>query len=175
VDYLVHDDQDGTSLALEVAANLPEPELLRSFARHAVSDDPLRRRMVASALGSGCSTDCDRLLAGLLDDADETVRTAAAEAAGRVAAESLATTLGRCLGDSSWNVRREAGQALEHLGAVGTLVLRSHLRDPDLFARDMARQSLDAISARRASMLPIVEEALVADVDDWVPVDRQAS
>lgn len=175
VDYLSGGDRAGTNLALEVAANLPSPELLRSFRRHAASVDPQRRRMVALSLASGCVVDADVVLADLLGDPDEEVRAAAAQAAGRVGAESLATRLGRCLSDPSWNVRRAAGGALEQLGAVGALVLRVHLGDDDLFARDMARQSLDAMVAQRTSMLPRVEDVLVEAVDDWVPSVRGVS
>jgi hypothetical protein len=71
------------------------------------------------------------------------------------------------LSDPSWSVRRAAGRALDALGAAGHVVLRSHLFDEDRYARDMARQILDAAAARDRRPPVLVPEALPA-LDTWI-------
>ncbi len=145
-EYLTHADGPGIIWALEVAGSLRDPRLRGAIERHARSDDPRRREMAARSLvPTGAGLD---LITLLIDDEDAEVRAAAATAASERGGEVLAAAVGRLLGDRSWKVRQHAGLALVGMGAVGALVLRSHLGDLDPYARDMARRVLDDVEAR---------------------------
>ena len=89
------------------------------------------------------------MLHRLLHDDEADVKAAAIEALGQLGSQASVVLIGAALGDRAFLVRRSAGIALDTLGAPGHLVLRRHLRDPDRYARDMARQMLDAAAARR--------------------------
>lgn len=165
--YLWSDSRRGTTLALEVATNLPDPRYEPVLRHHAMSTDPQRRAMVARGLGAVGSQDALPVLAALFDDPVAEVRAAAASAAGATRAVEFVGPLGHLLSDPSWNVRREAGSALDNLGAPGSVMLRAQLFAEDRFARDMARQALDAAAARHRRTpilgpedLPTLEQAV---------------
>lgn len=167
--YLWSDARPGTTLALEVATNLPDPRYEPVLRHHAASTDPQRRAMVARGLGAVGSQDGLPVLASLFHDPIADVRAAAASAAGATRARDFAGPLGQLLSDPSWSVRREAGYALDKLGPPGGVVLRAQLFADDRFARDMARQVLDAAAARHRRMpmlgpddLPSLEQAIDA-------------
>jgi hypothetical protein len=159
-DYLWGGARRGTSLALETAANLPDPRYGPVLRHHGGDPDPVRRAMVARALGAGATLDGVETLILLMRDQEADVRAAAANAVASLVATDLVGALGRLLSDPAWNVRREAGRALDALGASGAVVLRAHLFDDDRYARDMARQILDAAAARRHQRPIIVPEDL---------------
>jgi HEAT repeat protein len=154
VTYLWQASGPGAALALEIATNLPDPRYSAVLAHHAGDDDPQRRAMVARGLGAGAALDGQPVLRALLDDPDADVRAAAAQAVAAAGVVEFVGAVGRLLSDSSWNVRRTAGEALASLGAPGTVTLRAQLFAEDRFARDMARQVLDAVAARRHRPAP---------------------
>jgi hypothetical protein len=166
-EYLWSGARTGTSIALEVAASLPDPRYGPVIVHHANDPDPERRAMVARALGSGATLESLDTLKTLLRDDEATVRAAAASAVAALHATELITRLGRMLSDPSWSVRRAAGRSLDGLGAAGHVVLRSHLFDDDRYARDMARQILDAAAARDRLPPVLVPEALPA-LETWI-------
>jgi HEAT repeat protein len=170
-EFLSDPDAPGLVFGLEIAANLPDPRLDRHVLPYAGDDDPERRVMVAVALGNGLSKghEADAVIEWLLTDDDPKVRVVAAEAAGRTGSPMLGPPLGTLLGDSVWEVRRAAGQALAQLGPVGRLVLRVHLHDEDRFARDMARQIIDIIDPAHA-VAARAAAALSEELDDF-PAD----
>jgi HEAT repeat protein len=146
--YLWEDSRPGTTLALEVATNLPDPRYGPVMRHHAGHPDPARRAMVARGLGAGAALVGLPVLHALFEDPDAEVRAAAATAAAATRALEFVAPLGRLLSDPSWIVRREAGVALDALGPAGSVMLRAQLFADDRFARDMARQVLDAAAAR---------------------------
>jgi HEAT repeat protein len=159
-EYLWSGPRRGTNLALEVAATLPDPRYGAVLRHYADDPDPIRRAMVARAVGAGAMLDSAQTLAGLLDDDDPDVRAAAAMAVCGLQRVELASALGRMLADSAWVVRRTAALALAELGPPGSVVLRAHLFDDDRYARDMARQVLDAAATRRRLRRVIVPDEL---------------
>jgi HEAT repeat protein len=167
-EYLWSGARTGTSIALEVAASLPDPRYGPVIVHHASDPDPQRRAMVARALGSGATLESLDTLKNLLADDDANVRAAAASAIAALHATELVTHLGVMLADPSWSVRRAAGRSLSALGASGRLVLRAHLFDSDRYARDMARQTLDAAAARDRQPPVQIPEALPA-LETWIP------
>ncbi|MHB1885974.1 MAG: HEAT repeat domain-containing protein [Acidimicrobiales bacterium] len=66
----------------------------------------------------------EQALLGLLHDASELVRVAAARGLGVVSSWALAPNLARQLSDPAWDVRREAALAFRRLGPAGHLYLR---------------------------------------------------
>ncbi len=158
--FLAATDDQRATLALEVAANRPDSSLLDALLRHAADAAPERRVLVARALGAMPFTRTEETLLALLDDDDATVRAAAARSAGRMKLTDAAARLGTLLSDESFAVRREAGLALDALDAAGAAVLRAHLFDRDRYARDMARQVLDAAAIRRRMPPVLLPEAL---------------
>jgi hypothetical protein len=164
-EYLWSGPRPGTSLALEVAANLPDPRYGPLLVHHGGDPDPVRRAMVARALGAGYALEAKDALVALCRDEDADVRAAAASAVAAAGAVDLVGHLGRMLADEAWAVRRAAGTALDQLGAAGAVVLRSCLFAPDRYARDMARQILDGAAARQRLRPITVPEALPA-LDD---------
>ncbi len=147
--------------ALEVIANLPDQRFAPVLSTYVDDPDQRVRVLTAKALGNGASSSIDLLLELLLDD-DEVVRATAIESLSKLDAVATVNAIGACLSDSSFSVRRSAGQALDELGAAGRLVLRRHLDDHDRFAADMARQVLDSASARLGvNLLPIADDILI--------------
>jgi HEAT repeat protein len=158
--YLTGPDHRGVTLALEVAAHRPDPRLSEPVTAHTGDDSSARRALVAQAVGTSSFVHGAQVLEPLLADDDAGVRAAAARSAGKIGAVELAARLGDLLSDRSWDVRREAGLALDALGAPGTAMLRAHLFDADRYARDMARQTLDAAATRRRLPQVMLPEAL---------------
>ncbi len=163
-------DEDSLVRCLEVAANLRDPRLLSLIRQHGDSPNPVARRLVAHAAPFGVPDHELYFLVAMLDDEHPSVRIAAIEAISRLRADWLANHLGDALSDSSWEVRRSAGEALGRLGHVGMLVLRQTLRGPDPFAHDMARQVLDGLAidgvVRREDLLVVDGELDL--LTDWV-------
>lgn len=141
-------DGEAALRCLEVAANLRDPRLLPIIRLHLESPNPLARRLVAHATPFGVPEHQLYFLINLLGDPDPVVRVAAIEAVSRLDSEWLAAQLGRAMGDTSWEVRRAAGEALARLGDIGLLVLRGVIRCDDPYARDMAQQVLDSVAIR---------------------------
>ena len=166
-EYLWSGARLGTSIALEVAASLPDPRYGPVIVHHARDPDPQRRAMVARALGSGATLESLETLTSLLDDDDATVRSAAASAVAALHATELVTRLGAMLSDPSWTVRRAAGRSLDALGASGRVVLRARLFDDDRYARDMARQILDAAAARDR-LPPVLTPEALPPLETWI-------
>ncbi len=159
---------------LEVAANLADPRLVEALVGHTRSDDPEVRATAARALGSGSGPGAASVLDELCTDDDPEVRVAAIDGLSRMESQASVATIGRALGDRSWLVRRAAGLALDRLGAPGRLILRGHLHASDPFARDMARQVLDAIAAREGvTLIPPVEDPMV-DIEAMVRAAEEA-
>ncbi len=150
-ELLQHLDMGGSSslAALEVAANLSDARLTGAIDRYTRDSDPVARTMACRALGNGVGTEGTPLLHRLLNDVEPEVKAAAIQALGQLGSQRSVVLIGAALRDRSFLVRRSAGVALDMLGAPGHLVLRRHLRDPDRYARDMARQMLDAAAARQ--------------------------
>lgn len=145
---------DGQALeaALEVAAALADPVLLQPALGITRNGNPaLRQRAAAVLAGLGGPTAVDALHE-LLADPDPATRAAAAEGLGRLGQWRLAADLGSLLHDPAWAVRRAAALALRTLGAPGVLLLRRARQDPDRFARDIARQTLEL---RNADVRPV--------------------
>ncbi len=150
-----------TNAALAVIANLPDPRFIPLLADRTTANDDRTRQLIAKALGNGGSASVS-LLHAMLDDSNEIVRATAIESLSRLDAVASVSAIGTCLGDRSFLVRRAAGDALDHLGPAGRLVLRRHLEDTDRFAADMARQVLDSASARLGvNLLPASDEVLI--------------
>jgi len=145
---------EGTALALEVLAKIPDPRLGGVLTRFADSPLPDVRAMTAQGLGAGAVPEAAETLSRLLGDPEPRVRASAAAAVGGVGAVELAPVLGRMLADRAWEVRHEAATALGELGPPGLLVLRRHVDDADRFASDIARQVLDIVAARSAGAVP---------------------
>lgn len=142
-EYLMTGNDDGVRWALEVAANLPDPDLIPGIRRHLDGPDPERRAIATRAVAIWADG-VDELRDRLVDD-DPHVRAAAADAVALAGAEELAAHVGRLLGDRSWIVRERAGRSLAAMGPTGVMTLRVHLDDEDDYARDMARQVLDTL------------------------------
>ncbi len=158
---LLENDGAGVREALEVAANLPDPRLVDALDHHATVGDAETRETAARALGSGSGPGAADILTRLCSDDDAAVRVAAIEGLARMEAQMSVAAIGRRLSDEAWMVRRAAGLALDRLGAPGSLILRNRLGDADPYARDMARQILDAAAARDGiALVPPLEDAL---------------
>lgn len=167
LDVLNGDNEDRIKVVLDVAANLADPRLVDSLTHHGGSDDPAVRATAARALGSGSGPGAARVLERLCADSDPNVRVAAIDGLARMEAQTSAGFVGQRLSDRSWQVRRAAGLALDGLGPPGRLILRARLADPDPYARDMARQILDAAAARSGlSLVPPLDNPL-AGLDEW--------
>ncbi|HYM80580.1 MAG TPA: HEAT repeat domain-containing protein [Candidatus Limnocylindria bacterium] len=91
------------------------------------------------------------LLVALKDDAWQ-VRAQAARALGRASAPVAIVALTARLSDPSWWVRRHAAYALAALGHEGRTALNQvAATSPDPYARDMAREALDATSGLKSA------------------------
>lgn len=77
-----------------------------------------------------------------LDAPTEWVRSAAAEAAGRIHLEELVPALSRMLADPDWWVRFRAGEALVRMGDLGIAMLGAMARSSDPRASSAARLTL---------------------------------
>ena len=119
-------------------------------ARHAIErrlreGDVEQRVAAARALGHMEAADCATSLIGALQDQAWPVRAQAARALGELRAEIALLALPARLTDPAWWVRRHAAHALREFGIEGRRELeRIAARSPDRYARDMAREVLDA-------------------------------
>ena len=161
--FLADEDQPGVGLALEVAANMPDPRLHRAIRTLARSTDAGRRALATAALDA--EAEGIALVRAAMGDEDEAVRVAAARAGRTLGDVTLCPDLGDRLSDRSWEVRLEAGRALASLGPVGALTLRRHVLDPDPYARDMARRTLDDIEAHEGR--PVAPVLVPKGLDAW--------
>ena len=132
---------------LRVAESLAEPRFLPAALRHSASEGVGVRTAAANLLGAIGGAESAARLTELLEDPDSLVRAAAAHGLGRMQHWPAASQLARCLQDSTWRVRRDAGLALRALGAPGALFLRRALKGNDPFAADMSQQVLDLPAA----------------------------
>jgi len=132
---------------LEVAVGLADPRLF-PIARERMADArPAIRTHACRLLAAIGGEQATRLLVAALDDPAAEVRTCAADGLGRLGYWAAGTDLARLLRDPSWDVRRAAALSLRGFGSAGEILLRRALSDPDRFAADMARQTLDLPSA----------------------------
>lgn len=158
--YLSDQNRPGTQRALEVASRIPDPGIQAMLNARLGAADATTRVLVARGLGLSATRAAGQILGILLTDESAAVRAQSATSTGHIGAITHAPTLGRLLGDRSWDVRRSAGLALDQLGPVGTLVLRRSLTAEDPFARDMARQVLHASAVRLRQPPPLDAEDL---------------
>lgn len=127
-------------LLLRAATASADPTLTepcRAFLTDARPDVRAAAVTACAALGTGV-----RDLAPLLDDVDGRVRTAAAQAWGRLGATSAAALLAPALGDRDHGVRQAAAASLHELGPAGRLLLAAATRGEDPYAADAARLAL---------------------------------
>ena len=141
--YISAEDAAPSLAALEVAAGVADARFLAPALELCASTDARVRALAARLVGSLGGTAATERLGELLADPEPGVRTAAAKALGRLVHWPATPALAACLRDPSWEVRRAAAIALKAMGAVGVLLLRRALGDPDRFAQDMARQVLE--------------------------------
>jgi hypothetical protein len=134
----------GTGLepALEVAAAMPDPEFLDPARELSTHESAVVRTHCVRILGALGGSDSVVRVTEMLDDENEDVRAAAAEALGKLEHWPAGTQLALALRDQSWEVRRAAGLALRSIGSPGLVLLRRSTADRDRFAADMARQVL---------------------------------
>lgn len=134
---------DSVDAALEVAAALAEPRLLRPALAHRGDRRAGTRARVVDVAAAVGGQDAVEALHEMLADPAAEVRAAAARGLGRLGHWPAGPRLAAALRDPAWDVRRSAGLALREIGAPGALLLRRALADGDRFAHDMARQVLD--------------------------------
>jgi hypothetical protein len=132
----------GAVAALRVGAAIADPRLAPA-ARRRLDDPDAAVRAWAVRLIGAVGDENVAAVQGRLDDGAGEVRAAACVALGRMGHWPAAPRLGERLGDSTWIVRRNAALALRSFGPAGELLLNRALREQDMFARDMARQTLD--------------------------------
>jgi HEAT repeat protein len=103
----------------------------------------------ARALGRLAAVTATTSLMGALQDEEWPVRAQAARALGRIRAPMALLELPSRLTDPAWWVRRHAAYALLEFGEEGAAELR-HIAggSPDPYARDMAREALEAAPGR---------------------------
>jgi len=148
--------------ALEVAVGVADARFLAPALDLCTSGDPRIRALAARLVAAVGGTEATDRLGELLTDPEPGVRAAAAKALGRLAHWPTTAALATCLRDPSWEVRRAAAIALRAMGAVGILLLRRALTDPDRFARDMARQVLELPAEPPADDSPADADAVLA-------------
>ncbi len=165
VEYLSGPHRAGTSLAIEVAASIGDPRLVVALESHLQAEKTDTRIMVARGLALGSAKEAADMLANMLADESAGVRAEAASSLGRLRAVNKASAIAQLLGDPSWDVRRNAALALDKIGPAGALLLRRALSTEDPFARDMARQVLEAAAARTRQPAPPTLEDLRATPD----------
>ena len=103
------------------------------------------RVAAARALGRLGMGEAIPALAMALTDENWPVRAMAAQALGRLSATPAIETLATCVCDRSWWVRHHAAYALAAIGEEGRDALcELAVRSDDPFAREMAREALDA-------------------------------
>jgi HEAT repeat protein len=113
---------------------------------------PETRIVATRALGRVGSSRSVPALRDALGDPVWQVRAQAARALGEIGASSVAPQLAVSLRDPAWWVRRNAAYALAGFGQAGHEVLAATATDSeDRYARDMAREALQALDWERES------------------------
>lgn len=113
---------------------------------------PETRIVATRALGRLGSSRSVPALRDALGDPVWQVRAQAARALGELGASSVTPQLATSLRDPAWWVRRNAAYALAAFGPAGQAVLTSTAADSDdRYARDMAREALQALDWERES------------------------
>ena len=103
------------------------------------------RAAAARALGWLRAEECAASVLGALEDEAWQVRAQAARALGLIGASATLDPLAAALTDRAWWVRRHAAYALRSLGPEGIDTLRrAAARSSDPYAREMAREALEA-------------------------------
>jgi HEAT repeat protein len=123
---------------LTLAESLSLPALRPAITALAAHDDPDVRAGAARALRRFPHRESVEAVMALLDDPQDFVRAASAQALGALRAVEAEPRLERGLADSAWWVRFRSALALALLGESGRAALRRARQSPDPFARDMA-------------------------------------
>src|SRR5437763_99863 len=145
-----------TLLAVPLSAQTPS-DLLSELK----NPEPRARRLAAEALGKRQVEAAIPALAGLLRDGDAGVRSAAAEALGRMGPKGAAA-LGENLKSPEQSTRLTAARALMSMGppAKGALpALTAALKDADVDVRIHAARALGSLAADAKPALPALFEA----------------
>ncbi|HEX8361937.1 MAG TPA: HEAT repeat domain-containing protein [Longimicrobium sp.] len=142
-EFLAERSGPAAASALELAAALPHAGLQGPALELCRDPHPPTRARALRLLAAVGGSETSAAARALLSDPEPEVRAAAAAALGRTGDWASAPEVARRLRDPSWEVRRAAGLALRALGGPGLLLLRRYRDDPDPFAADMARQTLD--------------------------------
>lgn len=113
--------------------------------RRLEADNSELRIAAARALGELRAIESATSLLGALKDPEWPVRAQAARALGRVSAPIAVYALAARLTDRAWWVRHHSAYALVALGEEGRMALREVVASsPDPYARDIAREALEA-------------------------------
>ncbi|HEY3287955.1 MAG TPA: HEAT repeat domain-containing protein [Gemmatimonadaceae bacterium] len=123
---------------LALAESLALPSLRTAITPLAAHADPEVRAAAARALRRYPHAESVETVMGLLDDPQDFVRAASAQALGALRATEAQARLERGLADSAWWVRFRCSLALALLGEPGRAALRRARQSPDRYARDMA-------------------------------------
>jgi hypothetical protein len=142
VDYLASAESPSLE-ALEVAAWISDREFLSCVDRlRDHPDERMRAGVIDLVASAGDAGRADVLETGAAD-ASPLVRAAALRGIGRLQWWQFAPLLLDGLSDAQWTVRRQAGGALDALGAPGTLLLRQAALSENTDAADMAKHMLE--------------------------------
>ena len=133
-------DAPPASLAawLNLAESLDLPSLRLAVTALVAHADPEVRAPAARALRRYPHADSVAAVLGLLDDPQDFVRAAGAQALGVLRASEAQPALERGLSDKAWWVRFRSALALALMGESGRAALRRARQSPDRFAREMA-------------------------------------
>jgi hypothetical protein len=126
---------------LNLAESLDLPSLRPAVTALVRHPDPEVRAPAARALRRYPHADSVTAVLGLLDDPQDFVRAAGAQALGVLRANEALPQLERGLTDPAWWVRFRCALALALLGESGRAALRRTRQSPDRFARDMAEMA----------------------------------
>ncbi|MDQ8154293.1 MAG: HEAT repeat domain-containing protein [Gemmatimonadota bacterium] len=140
---LLAPDSEPADLAawLALAESLNLPSLRLPITALALHPDPEVRAAVARALRRYPHADSVEAVRLLLDDRQDFVRAAGAQALGVLRAAEAQGQLEHGLSDSAWWVRFRSALALALLGEAGRASLRRARQSPDRFAREMAQMT----------------------------------
>ena len=136
-------DSPPASLAawLSLAEMLNLPSMRLAVTALVAHPDPEVRAPAARALRRYPHADSVVAVLGLLDDPQDFVRAAGAQALGVLRATEAQPQLERGLTDRAWWVRFRSALALALLGESGRAALRRARQSPDRFAREMAEMA----------------------------------
>lgn len=136
-----HESPDDLAAWLSLAESLALPSLRCTITDLVTHPSPEVRAPAARALRRYPHADSVKALMRLLDDPQDFVRAAAAQALGVLRAEAAQPQLERGLTDRAWWVRFRSALALALLGESGRAALRRARQSPDRFAREMAEMT----------------------------------